>query len=291
MKKHLQIFSKGFVMGIAEIVPGVSASTLALVMKIYFDFISFLYQISNFLKEALLFLIFKSNLEKLKSVFKEIDLKFGVFLFLGMLLAIVSFSNLMSYLLHNYREYVLAFFFGLVLASVSVPWKEIKEKGFKEVMLVIISFVIFFLLLSLRPYEMMQAPSPFYFFFGGAIAICAMVLPGVSGSFVFLMLGLYEFIVNYISNFSRFVFEPSEVLSILGVFLGIVFGFSIFVRILKNALQNHSSVIFAVLTGIILASLRVLWPYSEASILSEILSLSLVVLLGFGVVSFLKKLG
>ena len=254
-------------MGIAEIVPGVSASTLALVMKIYFDFISFLYQISNFLKEALLFLIFKSNLEKLKSVFKEIDLKFGVFLFLGMLLAIVSFSNLMSYLLDNYREYVLAFFFGLVLASVSVPWREIKEKNFREVMLVIISFVIFFLLLSLKPYEMMQAPSPFYFFFGGSIAICAMVLPGISGSFVFLMLGLYEFIVNYISNFARFVFDTSEVLSILGVFLGIVFGFSIFVRILKNALQNHSSVIFAVLTGIILASLRVLWPYAETSIL------------------------
>ncbi len=111
-KENILVFVKGFIMGIAEVVPGVSGSTLALVMKIYYDFISFLYQISNFFKEIVLFLTFRSNLKKVKEIFKEINLTFGIFLFLGMFLAILSFSNLMSYLLLDYREFVLAFFFG-----------------------------------------------------------------------------------------------------------------------------------------------------------------------------------
>lgn len=278
-------------MGIAEVVPGVSGSTLALVMKIYFDFISFLYQVSNFFKEIILFLTFKSNLKKVKEVFKEIDFVFGIFLFLGMFLAILSFSNLMSYLLLDYREFVLAFFFGLVLASVSIPWGQIKQKGFREFSLVSISFLIFFFVLSLNPISMAEAPHPLYFFLGGSIAICAMVLPGISGSFVFLMLGLYEFIVNHISNLTRLEIASNEVLNLFSLFLGIVFGFSIFVRILRHGLKNHSAIIFAILTGIILASLKVLWPYTQELLFTEILLLSFVALVGFGVVSFLKKLG
>ncbi len=130
-----------------------------------------------------------------------------------------------------------------------------------------------------------------YFFLGGSVAICAMVLPGISGSFVFLMLGLYEFIVNHISNLTRLEINSSEVLNLFSLFLGIVFGFSIFVRILKYGLRNYSAIIFAILTGIILASLKVLWPFTLELVLVEILLLSFVALLGFGVVSFLKKLG
>ncbi len=290
-KKNILIFVKGFVMGIAEVVPGVSGSTLALVMKIYFDFISFLYQISNFFKEVFLFLIFKSDLRKVRSVFQEINFIFGIFLFLGMFLAIVSFSNLMSYLLLDYREFVLAFFFGLVLASVSVPWGQIKEKSLKEFSLVIITFIFFFLILSLNPVDIEQVPHPLYFFFGGSVAICAMVLPGISGSFVFLMLGLYEFIVNHISNLTRFEIINTEIINLLFLFFGIVFGFSIFVRILRHGLKKYSTIIFAILTGIILASLRVLWPFSSELLLVEFFLLAFVAVLGFGVVSFLKKLG
>ena len=290
-KENILVFVKGFIMGIAEVVPGVSGSTLALVMKIYYDFISFLYQISNFFKEIVLFLTFRSNLKKVKEIFKEINLTFGIFLFLGMFLAILSFSNLMSYLLLDYREFVLAFFFGLVLASVSIPWCQIEKKSFREFSLVIATFVIFFFVLSLNPLSITQVPHPLYFFLGGSVAICAMVLPGISGSFVFLMLGLYEFIVNHISNLTRLEINSSEVLNLFSLFLGIVFGFSIFVRILKYGLRNYSAIIFAILTGIILASLKVLWPFTLELVLVEILLLSFVALLGFGVVSFLKKLG
>lgn len=278
-------------MGIAETVPGVSGSTLALVMRIYSDFISFLYQVSDFLKELISLLIFRSNYEKLKIVFKKINFVFGFFLFLGMAVAILIFSNLITHLLENYREFVLAFFFGLVLASVSVPWERIKEKTSKEVLLFFVSFVLVFLLLSLTPHSIEGTPSPFYFFLSGSIAICAMVLPGISGSFVFLMLGVYEFIMNYLSNLTRLDVNTNELLSLLALFLGIIFGFSIFVRVLKHALAKHASIIFAILTGIILASLRVLWPYYEVVSLVDVIALSSVAVVGFGTVFFLKKLG
>lgn len=291
MQNSFLIFIKGFLMGITEVVPGVSASTLALVMKIYFNFINFLYQVSNFFKEIILFLIFKSSFKKLKEVFKEIDLTFGLPLFLGMLMAILTFSNIMSFLFEEHRSFVLAFFFGLVLASVSVPWASIEKKTFREYALLVLTFLFVFLALSLDPLAIEQAPSPLYFFIGGAVAICAMVLPGISGSFVFLMLGLYEFIVNYIRNFTRLEFESSEVISIVAVFFGIVLGFSLFVRLLRHALENHSSTILAVLTGIILASLRVLWPYHGVDLVFDFVVLTLIAGVGFGVVFFLKKLG
>lgn len=289
-KQKIIILFKGFVMGISEIVPGVSGSTLALVMKIYFDFISLLYQVSNFFKEIFLFLIFKSTFKKILQVFKKIDFCFAIPLFVGMAMGILFFSNIMGYLLEEKREFVLAFFFGLVLASVSVPFSQLKEKTIKEISIIIFTFIIFFLILSIRPYSITEVPHPLYFFLGGSLAICAMVLPGVSGSFVFLMLGLYEFIVNHIRNLTKLEFINSEIVNLVFLFFGILFGFSIFVRILKYGLQNHAPLIFSILTGIILASLRILWPYYEVTLVSEVASLSLTALVGFGVVFFLRKL-
>jgi putative membrane protein len=291
MKKNFLTLVKGFVMGIAEVVPGVSGSTLALVMGIYSDFISFLFQISDFLKEILYLLIFKSNLKKVIAKFKKININFGVFLFFGMLFAIALFSNIIHSLFENNKQYVLAFFFGLVLASVFVPLGEIKKKGLKEWGLVLLSAVVFFALLSLRPYEFETVPHPLYFFLGGSIAICAMVLPGISGSFIFLMLGLYEFIVSHISNFTKFAFNSSETWNLISLALGIVLGFSVFVRILKKGLENHSAIIFSILAGIMIASLRVLWPFYGIMELIDFVFLSLLSLSGFVVVFFLRKLG
>jgi putative membrane protein len=287
--KNIVVLLKGFVMGISEVIPGVSGSTLALVMGIYKKFISFLYQISNVVKEIVKLLIFKSNFEKLKLVLKKVNIKFGIFLFLGMGLAIASLSNVLGYLLEEYREYVLAFFFGLVLASVMVPWGAIEKKTYKEILIVVVSLVIFLFVLSINPYTMTQVPHPLYFFFGGAVAICAMVLPGVSGSFVFLMLGIYEFIVQHIRNFTRLESTTSEIVNLVFLAFGILFGFTIFVRILRYGLKNHSSKIFAILTGIILASTKVLWPYNGTTDMRKILALSFVAMIGFLIVLILRK--
>ena len=291
MKENIIVLFKGFVMGVAEIIPGVSGATLALVMGIYSRFIGFLYQISNLIKETVLFFLFKSNLKNIIQRFKEIDFTFGLILYLGRFLALVFLANGMNFLLTEKREYILAFFFGLILASIAIPWGEIKQKGLKEIVLILFSTLAFFFLFSLRPHEFVGLPHPLYFFAGGAIAICAMVLPGISGSLVFLMLGLYEFIVAHLSNLTRFSIERIEIINLFFLSLGVVFGFSIFVRILRHGLKNYSSVIFAILTGIMIASLRILWPYYEGIDLMGIAFLLFLSSCGFAVVFFLRKLG
>ncbi len=281
------LFFKGFLMGIAEIVPGVSGSTLALIVGIYRDFISLLYSISNLVKEFFSLLIFRSDFEKFVKVLKKIDFKFAIILFLGMLSAILLFSNVIDYLLSDYRNYVMAFFFGLVLASITIPWGEIKEKTSKEILIVIFTSILFFLILSIKPQVFAEVPHPAYFFLGGALGICAMVLPGVSGSFIFLMLGLYEYIVAFISNLTKFEFSYSEIISLVALALGIFFGFTIFVRILKHGLKKYSSMIFAFLTGLMIASLRVLWPFDNSD---NIFYITVTIMVGFVLVIFLKKI-
>ncbi len=291
---NVLLFFKGFLMGIAEIIPGVSGSTLALIVGIYEDFISLLYGISNSVKEVFKFLIFQTTFEKVVEVFKKIDFKFAVILFLGMFSAILLLSNVVSTLLDSSGEYVMAFFFGLVLASVVIPWGRIKKKSFREVAIVLLVAVAFFLILRPQDFSEMSnsdAPSLLYFFFGGALGVCAMVLPGVSGSFVFLMIGIYRYIVDYISNLTRLEFDSFEIFALVAVALGIFFGFTFFVRLLKYGLKNHSSIIFAFLTGLMLASLRVIWPYYDVVSFDGIALLSLTALVGFVMVSFLKKLG
>ncbi len=280
------LFLKGFLMGIAEIVPGVSGSTLALIFGIYKNFINLLYQISNFVKEVFLFCCFKSSIKNILKVSRKIDLKFGGILFLGMLCAIALFSNIVSFLIYGYREYVMAFFFGLVLASIAIPWGEIKKKTIKEFTIAVLTSIIFFFILSITPTVLDEAPGYLYFFVGGALGICAMVLPGVSGSFIFLMIGLYEHIVKFVSNFTKFDTSWNEVLSLISLALGIVFGFSIFVRFLKSALKTHSEIIYAFLTGLMVASLRVLWPFEHYY---DYIYILLTMLLGFLLVTFLKK--
>lgn len=285
--QSIVIFIKGFLMGIAEIIPGVSGSTLALILGIYKSFINLLYQVSNVVKEFLSLLMFKSSFQKFWNVVKEIDFKFAILLFLGMVAAIATFSNIVSLLFEDYTEYVYGFFFGLILASITIPWNEIKEKTSREVMIVLITTIVFFFVLSLRPQVFSEVPSPIYFFFGGALGICAMVLPGVSGSFIFLLLGLYGFIVDFISKLTKLTISINEIYSLVALALGIFFGFTVFVRILKYGLKNHSSKIFAFLTGLMIASLRVLWPFED---FDNLLYIAIVMVFGFLLVVFLRKL-
>ncbi len=275
-------------MGIAEIIPGVSGSTIALIVGIYKDFISLLHQISDLVKEIFKLLFFKSSIKECVKTFKKINFRFAFLLFFGMLIAIALLSNVVSYLLGYHELYVMAFFFGLVLASITIPWGEIKEKTTKEFLIAGITAIIIFFALSLNPLEFEYAPSAWYFLLAGALGICAMVLPGVSGSFIFLMVGVYEYIIPFLSNMTRLNFDSSELIKLLGLIVGMFCGFVFFVRALKHALVNHSEKIFAFLTGLMIASLRVLWPF-EMGRVDEFPYFGLTALAAFLLVICLKK--
>ncbi len=268
MKVRVYTLLQGIVMGIAEIIPGVSGSTLALVMGIYDNFIEFLSEVSDFFKDLLKFILRKESFKSVKDSFFKISWNFGIFLVAGMGISIVLFSHIISDLIERHPQYIFSFFFGLVIASISIPWNEMKLKGVREFAIIALTFIVFFVVLGLKP-AIVDNPSPLFLFLAGAVAICAMVLPGISGSFVMLLLGVYDHVIGLIKDFTRLSIDLNKVIALLSVVAGIILGFSVFVKFLKLGLKKYPSEIMAFLIGIMLASLRVLWPFMDVSSLGS----------------------
>ncbi len=300
MKKVLITVIQGFFMGVAEIIPGVSGSTIALVLGIYEKFIEILYSVSEIAKEFFRFLMGKSKLSNIISKIKDIDWKFAIPLFVGMILAITSLAQFLHLWLELKPQNVYAWFLGLTLMTLSVPWNEIKNRTSKSYWIVLISTIFFIIVFSVNPLKEIQNPSLVYVFIGGAIAISAMILPGISGSFLLVVLGLYQYILSLIESLLNFNFEA---LISFGVFLmGILTGFSLFVRFLKKALKYYNDELMAFLTGILIASIRILWPFfelegSDKIYLSpfempviKLLEISIFFGIGIFLISFLKYL-
>ena len=257
----LRTFFQGMVMGAVETIPGVSASTLALIMGIYDRFVDLLHDVSTFGKQLVKTILGKDSFSSVKSTFFLIDRKFGGYLIFGMIASIGVFSHIMSYLLHNQRPLTLAFFFGLVLASVKVPWRQISKKSSETLFVVVLSLVTTYVLLGLNPASNASAPSTVTLFLGGFFAICAMVLPGISGSFVLLLFGLYDYVIESVKDLTSLNIELADFLSLVSLGSGILLGFAVFIRFLKFLLDKFPNYLMSFLTGLMLASLRVLWPF------------------------------
>ncbi|HEX9804520.1 MAG TPA: DUF368 domain-containing protein [Candidatus Dojkabacteria bacterium] len=253
---------QGIVMGTAEIIPGVSGSTLALIMGIYDKFIDLLHSISDLVKEFIKLLIGKSTKKEFGQLIRTVDFRFGFSLIFGMGLAIVVLSKVLGFLFEEYPQYLLAFFFGLILASVYFPWKRMEKRGFREVAIIMISFLALFIILGLKPISN-DNPNPLFVFIGGIVGISGMVLPGISGSFILLLIGLYNYIISAIENIASFNFNGKEILNLIIFSTGLATGFITFVRVLKILLTKFNSQLMAFLIGLMLASLRVLWPFLD----------------------------
>lgn len=259
MTELLMIF-RGVVMGAAEIVPSIGGSTLALVMGIYDDFIEFLNQISDFIKGVFKFVLRRQTLKELKIDFKNINLKFGVLSFLGIAIALALFSQIITRLLDEHAVYAYSFFFGLVAASTSVPWGEMKKHGLRELSVTILTFILFFIMLGIKP-TVVENPSFIFLFIAAAVAISAIVLPGISISFVFLLFGVYDFVITLLRDFLRFSVNFEKLVDVAAIGFGVLFGFLIFVKLIKKGLKKYPSETMGLSVGLMLASLRVLWPF------------------------------
>jgi putative membrane protein len=252
---------QGFIMGIGEIIPVAGASTLALVMGIYDEFVNLLYSISNFIKALIKFALFRLSFKDLKQSFADIHFSFGLPLALGAVLSVVALARLMHDLLETNQTEVYAFVFGLVLASIYVPWKEIKKPSVKEYGVILMTGIIFFFFFGISSLTFVESPSYLYFLFSGILSVSAVVLPGISASFILVLLGMYNPILELVSKLLDFNITAGELLS-LGLFgFGAVLGFTILIRFLKYSLMTFSNIVFSILVGIMLASLRVLWPF------------------------------
>lgn len=248
-------------MGAADVVPGVSGGTIAFITGIYEELLS---SIANINLQALKVL----RKDGLKAFWKRINGNFFLFLLGGIVISIVSLAHLIQFLLSDYPIPTWAFFFGLILASVGVVYGKIKKpKHWNVWMAMALGAIVAYFITLATPAQ--GTDNLMYIFFSGSIAIIAMILPGISGSFILLLLGVYLTVMETISNFTGALknmavdqLVPSG--TVIAVFLvGCVTGLLLFSRVLKWMFEKAHDLTVAVLTGFLVGSLNKVWPWKR----------------------------
>jgi putative membrane protein len=247
MKEYFGFFIKGLGIGVANIIPGVSGGTIALIVGIYERLIE---AIKSFGLGAAKLLV----TGKWKQFAEKTDLYFLLAIFAGVGVAIVSLARIFDYLFHNYPVYIWAFFFGLILTSVYYVGRTIEKWNLAVYIIFIIGSVIAILLTFLTPaYE---NSGFFYLVICGVVAICSMILPGLSGSFVLILMGNYQLIaITAINDLDFAVLFP--------VMIGAVGGLIAFSHFLSWIFKKYKNETISLLTGFIFGSLGVIWPWKE----------------------------
>ena len=247
MNSILRLYFKGVAMGAADIVPGVSGGTIALISGIY---------------EELIFTLQNINLSLLKTLFKDgfkvfwksLNGNFLSVLLLGIASSVILLAQVIVFLLENHEFKIWGFFFGLIISSAFLIIKDVNPLNTMQIIW-ILSGIVIAALISLS--NTTQIPdTDIYIFLTGSIAITAMILPGISGSFILLLLSKYEYIITAIKEFNirtLFVFA-----------LGCIFGLIIFSRILHFLFQNYKMNLLSLLSGFLIGSLIKIWPFRKA---------------------------
>ena len=247
LKDYIIISLKGMAMGAADVVPGVSGGTIAFISGIYEELLnsisSFKFNLINVLKN-----------EGIKVVWKKINGSFLLALFIGICFSVLSLAKLIENLLENHPILIWSFFFGLVLASIIYIAKQIKLWNIKCYLYLIFGLIFAYYITTLNP-VITQNSSPWFLFLAGMIAICAMILPGISGSFILVLLGAYKPILNAINT--------KDFFSIIIFMAGAVLGLLTFSRVLKWLFSTYKNYTLALLIGFIAGSLNKIWPWKE----------------------------
>lgn len=233
-------------MGAADVVPGVSGGTIAFISGIYEE----LLETINRLNLKTLKILFKDGF---KEFWKAINGNFLASLLLGIAISVVSFAKGISFLLHNYPIELWSFFFGLVLASVLFVGKDIDRSKAGSWIALVLGVLIALYITQLKVGAYVD--NPWYLFLSGALAICAMILPGISGSFILVLLGSYETVLNAVHQ------RDLQTIAIVGA--GAIVGLLSFSKLLKWTFDHYKNTTLAVLTGFILGSLNKIWPWKE----------------------------
>ena len=260
--KYITVAVKGACMGAADVIPGVSGGTIAFIMGIYDEFVGSLASINA---EALK-LLFSG---RFKDFWKHINGSFLLSLITGIGISVISLASLMQYLLESHPIQTWAFFFGLIVASSIFILRGISGWNTREILLIAFGILLGIVICTLSP---TQTPEGLWFIFlSGAIAICAMILPGISGSFILLILGKYQFIMGVISDLVSGVNFGQNLLIICVFGVGAVIGILAFSKFLHWLLARWNKETLIVLAGFIIGSLVKVWPWSnkEAIVCSQ----------------------
>ena len=243
---YILISVKGMAMGAADVVPGVSGGTIAFISGIYEELIM---SINNF--NFSLLKTFKKN--GFMAAWKQLNGNFLLALIIGIAISILSLVKSIKWLLENEPILLWSFFFGLVLASIFFVGKQISKWSIATILLLILGAFLAYYITILPPLG--NNNSYWFLFLSGALAICAMILPGISGAFILVLLGAYKPVITAVDD------RDIKTIVILG--LGAIVGLLSFSKLLKWLFNHYRNHTLAVLTGFILGSLNKIWPWKE----------------------------
>lgn len=247
-RNYLMLILKGIGMGAADVIPGVSGGTIAFITGIYEELIG---SIRSFDLTALRQLL---RLD-LRGFWKHVNGNFLVSVLLGIGISIFSLAKLMKYLLENHPIFVWSFFFGLIIASSWLVAREVKRWSIGTVVSLVVGAAVAYVITVLNPVQTLTNPSWWFIILSGAVAICAMILPGISGAFILLLMGMYSFVIGAVSTFQW---------SVLLLFaIGAVAGIISFSHLLSWLLAKFHGLTVALLTGFMLGSLNKIWPWKQ----------------------------
>ena len=243
--EYFGLYVRGFCMGAADVVPGVSGGTMAFILGIYEELIESIREVGQrpFLRALSRF--------RIREVFQIVNWKFLLAVLLGIASAVLTLARGLEWLLHNRPTLVWSFFFGLVFASVIAVARRIRRWTPALWAALVAGTVFAYILVGLVP---LQTPDTWWFlFFSGALAICAMILPGISGAFILVLLGKYQQVLNAVNR--------RDILDLFWVAAGAVIGIVTFAQVLGWLFKRWHDLTVAVLTGFMLGSLRKVWPW------------------------------
>lgn len=248
LKYYFWLAARGFAMGAADVVPGVSGGTMAFILGIYEELIHAIHAVNFTFISRMLTL-------RVREAFNEFPWQFLLALGLGIATAIFTLAEGLNWALHNHPVLVWAFFFGLVVASVVVVRKRVSRWTPSAVLALLLAAIGSFLLMGLVPTETPEAP--WFLFLSGAMAIAAMVLPGISGAFILVLLGKYRYVLNAVVN--------RDIFTLLVVITGAAVGLVTFARLLRWMFRHYHDLTVAAMTGLMIGALRKVWPWKQAA--------------------------
>jgi len=278
-KESLLIFVRGLLMGSADIIPGISGGTIAIVTGIYERLLHSISKINfTFLKPLI-----KGNFSRFKTkLFEEVDFQLFIPLLLGISIAMLTLSKVVSYALEFHPAVTYSFLLGLILASAYVFFNKLSGVNLKNILLAFVGFICAIIFVSLNPIEGNHTLP--VIFFSGFVAICALILPGISGSFILLLLGQYEFMLNALHQFKF----PEIITFIAGAIIGLL-GFS---RVVNYLLEHHEEVTMAFFIGVMIGTLKIPFNHVTSSIvltIPDIVSCLICAFVGILIIVILEK--
>jgi len=251
-RPHATIFLSGFLMGTADVIPGVSGGTVAFVLGIYEELI-------DAIRAAVPFGRRLASL-RWKEAFEQFPWRFLLALTAGIGTAVLSMARFLHWALEMYPVYVYALFFGLIVASVYVVRTRVRKWGSAQLLVTALFAVGSYLLVGLRP---AQTPEALWFIFlSGMLAICAMILPGISGAFILVLLGKYHYMLGALIRM--------DLATVLVFIAGAAVGIVSFANILRWLLDHYHDLTVAALVGFMLGALRELWPWKQARLVDGV---------------------